>query len=317
MTAFHHEALLYAGAATFCAATVPFIRAGLEAEEPILVVVARQKIEALREELGADQMGVQFADMAEVGGNPARILPLWRRFSEEHAAGGRSLRGIGEPVWAGRSAPELVECQRHESLLNLAFADSGPFALLCPYDVDTLPDAVIEAANRSHPFIGQGKRRLRSATYAGVADASAPFDVPLPEAPPWAPWQRYDTSTLHALRSDVAGFAAGAGVSWARTEDLVTSVSEVATNSIRHGGGNGTMGRWVEDDAVICELRDGGQMNAPLAGREMPPLDEYGGRGLWVANQLCDLVQIRSFPEGTVVRLHMRGSSEPSSRSLP
>ena len=28
-------------------------------------------------------------------------------------------------------------------------------------------------------------------------------------------------------------------------------------------------------------------------------------RGLWLANQLCDLVQIRTLPAGTVVRLHM------------
>ena len=31
-----------------------------------------------------------------------------------------------------------------------------------------------------------------------------------------------------------------------------------------------------------------------------------GGYGLWLANQLCDLVQIRSLPAGTAVRLHMR-----------
>jgi hypothetical protein len=31
-----------------------------------------------------------------------------------------------------------------------------------------------------------------------------------------------------------------------------------------------------------------------------------GGYGLWLANQLCDLVQVRSFPTGSAVRLHMR-----------
>jgi hypothetical protein len=30
------------------------------------------------------------------------------------------------------------------------------------------------------------------------------------------------------------------------------------------------------------------------------------GRGLWIANQLCDLVQIRSSAAGTVVRMQMR-----------
>jgi anti-sigma regulatory factor (Ser/Thr protein kinase) len=34
--------------------------------------------------------------------------------------------------------------------------------------------------------------------------------------------------------------------------------------------------------------------------------DQTGGRGLWLANQLCDLVELRSGPVETVVRLHMR-----------
>ena len=43
----------------------------------------------------------------------------------------------------------------------------------------------------------------------------------------------------------------------------------------------------------------------PLVGRERPA-GPAGGYGLWLANQLCDLVQVRSFPAGSVVRLHMR-----------
>jgi hypothetical protein len=30
-----------------------------------------------------------------------------------------------------------------------------------------------------------------------------------------------------------------------------------------------------------------------------------GGKGLWVVNQLCDLVQARTGPAGTTTRLHM------------
>jgi hypothetical protein len=37
-----------------------------------------------------------------------------------------------------------------------------------------------------------------------------------------------------------------------------------------------------------------------------PSLDQSGGWGLWLANQLCDLVQLRELPEGSVVRLHQR-----------
>ena len=42
-----------------------------------------------------------------------------------------------------------------------------------------------------------------------------------------------------------------------------------------------------------------------MAGGVQPVLDEPGGRGLWLANQLCDLVQVRTFENGNVVRIHM------------
>jgi len=54
-----------------------------------------------------------------------------------------------------------------------------------------------------------------------------------------------------------------------------------------------------------CEVRDGGQIHDLLAGRVRPGAEEIGGRGLWLVNHLCGLVQIRSSAGGTVVRLHL------------
>ena len=64
---------------------------------------------------------------------------------------------------------------------------------------------------------------------------------------------------------------------------------------MRHGGGEGTLSSGATPDAVICEVRDRGRIEDPLAGRVEPAAGAEGGRGLWMANQLCDLVQIRSF----------------------
>jgi hypothetical protein len=113
-TSFRHEALLYAGEAEFVDRTLPFIRDGLDADEPTLVVVDAAKIERLRSALDGDADRVHFTDMAVVGHNPARIIPAWRAFVDEHRGTGRQLRGIGEPISATRSPAELVECQRHE-----------------------------------------------------------------------------------------------------------------------------------------------------------------------------------------------------------
>ena len=59
---------------------------------------------------------------------------------------------------------------------------------------------------------------------------------------------------------------------------------------------------------LICEVRDGGRIDDPLAGRRRPSAAQVGGYGLWLANQVCDLVQLRSVPQGMVVRVHMRRS---------
>jgi anti-sigma regulatory factor (Ser/Thr protein kinase) len=77
---------------------------------------------------------------------------------------------------------------------------------------------------------------------------------------------------------------------------------------VLHADGRGTLRVWRDEHALVCEVRDGGTLEDPLLGRERPRLDQASGRGLWLVNQLCDLVQMRSYPHGNVVRLHMRVS---------
>jgi anti-sigma regulatory factor (Ser/Thr protein kinase) len=112
--------------------------------------------------------------------------------------------------------------------------------------------------------------------------------------------------SLGPVRRFVARHATGAGLGPARADDLVLAVNEVVTNSLRYGGGEGTLRTWQANGSLICEISDGGHITEPLVGRVRPPVRREGGRGLWLANQLCDLVQVRSFGDGSVVRLHMR-----------
>ena len=302
---YRHEALFYDGPDDFMQEVVPFIDDAVQAEEPILVVVSAAKIDHLREALGDTAEPVLFADMAVVGTNPARIIPAWQHFLTEHAAPGRRVRGIGEPIWADRSAAELVECERHEALLNLAFADPS-FWLLCPYDTGALAPGVIEEAQRNHPHLTAAGAAADSERFAGTGVLAAPFDRALPMPPAEALSVVVDRNSLRQIRAVVAGFAYAAGMAEDDVPDLVLTVHELASNSIRHAGGEGTLLLWREADAVICELRDRGRIAHPLAGRVEPPRSALGGRGLWMANQLCELVQIRSYAEGGAVRVHKR-----------
>ena len=102
--------------------------------------------------------------------------------------------------------------------------------------------------------------------------------------------------------------AARAGFEGHSRSDLVLAVHEVAVNSVRHGGGTGELLVWRDGARVVCEIRDRGVIAHPLADRLSAPPYASGGRGLWLANAICELVQIRSVPDGTVVRLHYSGA---------
>ncbi|WP_225978167.1 anti-sigma factor RsbA family regulatory protein [Gandjariella thermophila] len=302
---FRHEALLYADRTEFLRGALAFIQGGLAGDEPMLVAVPPDKIDMLRAELGADADRVRFEDMTTVGRNPARIISVWRDFVTEHCMPDRRVRGIGEPIWAERSPAELVECERHEALLNLAFADLPAWSLLCPYDVTALAPEVIDRSCRHHPLVrGDGDHRA-SDRYAGAPAALAGLEQPLPEPPPAREELAFTGADLSAVRRAVARMAERAGLTGDRSTELVLAVDELATNSVRHGGGGGVLLLWCEGGALVCEVRDRGHIADPLVGRRRPLRDQPDGRGLWLVNELCDLVQLRSSQAGTVVRVRV------------
>jgi anti-sigma regulatory factor (Ser/Thr protein kinase) len=302
---YRHEALFYSGPDEFMAGTLSFLRDAVAGGEPTLVVLAAPKIEALREALNGDADQVIFADMSDVGTNPARIIPAWQQFVAEHSGKGRRLRGIGEPIWPERSPAELAECQRHEALLNVCF-DDPDFWLLCPYDTTALHPEVIDEARRNHPIVSMRGVPEPSTSFPGVEALAAPFEEPLPDPPADAALMYFERTALHGVREFVADHASRSGLDADAVADLVLTVHELATNTLAHGGGEGTVCIWDEPGAVVCEIRDRGRIVDPLAGRIQPSMDLPGGRGLWLANQLCELVQIRPFQDGGTVRVHKR-----------
>jgi anti-sigma regulatory factor (Ser/Thr protein kinase) len=305
---FHHETLFYAGDEGFLQRTVPFINDAVAAGEPILVAVLSARVELLKQALAGDAARVHFADIHVLGRNPARMIPAWREFLQEKASDGRPVRVIVEPIWPGRSQAEMIECERHELLVNLAFDGGQAWRLLCTYDLDGLDEQVIAAARRSHPFIAQNGGSRRSDGYLGARAAPGLLDGALP--PPASPAEElaFTGMELATLRGCVREWAAGTLLGADRTEYLVLAVNELATNSVSHGGGRGTLRMWQEEESLVCEVRDRGRIEEPLAGRTRPRPDQLSGRGLWLVNHVCDLVQIRTTTDGTVVRVQLHCS---------
>lgn len=302
---FEHSALYYRDAEGFLAGTLPFIVAGLDAGEPVAVAVSKPRAESIERSLGAERDRVRFVDACALARNPARIMPFWREFLDGRAHDGLAARGINELAWPGRTAAELSECERTELLFNSAFADSSAWRLLCAYDLAALDQRAIDAARRWHPLIERDGGSCLSEGYEPTG-AGGVFDGAL-TAPGTEPERiTFGASDLASVRARVSSRAAQARLAGDCAEDLVLAINELVTNSVQYGAGGGQLLIWQETEALLCEVRDSGRIEDPLVGRMRPKRDQSGGRGLWLVNQLCDLVQIRVTPAGTVVRVHMR-----------
>jgi anti-sigma regulatory factor (Ser/Thr protein kinase) len=297
---FQHRALIYAGAEEYLAGTMPFVHDALIASEPLLIAVAEDKGELIADELGPSAERALFLDMEEIGHNPAAIIPLWRDFVDDHE--GTPVRGISEPAWAARSRAALEECHCHEGLLNVAFAPTSKWSLLCPYDAESLGDEVLERVDLSHSHVLR-RGRIEESDRFEVEPDCLDGELPPPRSRPDV--FAFGIAELSEVRRRVAGAAERAGLDPRGVADLVTAASELAANSVVHGGGNGTLRLWCEGDHLLAEVEDHGRIDEPLVGRLRPTISQEGGRGLWLANQLCDLVQIRSGERGTTVRLHI------------
>jgi len=240
--------------------------------------------------------------MAETGRNPARLIPELYAFVEEHP--GRRVRYIGESVWPGRSDAELCEAARHEALLNLAFAKAS-VSIMCPYDVRGLPAGVVGGVQRTHPAVLQAGQTRPATSYAGHGVMPAECDSPLPTPPADAQILGYETS-LRPVRDLVASHGTALGMAADRITNLVIAAGEVTANTLRHTRAGGTFWVWHTGEEIICQVQDEGWISDPLAGRQRRS-PEDSGHGLWVVNQMCDLVEIRtSQAAGTIIRLHMR-----------
>ena len=295
-----HIALLYREPGEYSAAVDDFLKTGAAEQEPVFVAVPKAQLPLISQSTADGP--VSMAEMEDLGRNPARIIAALRVFADQHA--GRRIRYLGEPLWRGRTAAERRETERHEALMNRAFADAD-VTMMCPYNAAALPRSAIMLARSTHPVLLTGGRERRSASYRGRDSRPASFTQPLPAPPASAHVLAYDRD-LRPVRALVAAEAQHAGLPPERSTDLVIAASELAANTLRHTAGGGVIRLWRTPAEVLCQIEDGGYISDPLAGHVRPAPGVTGGQGLWLVNHVCDLVEIRSAERGTTIRLHMR-----------
>ena len=295
-----HQALIWREGGDWLGPAAAFIRAGIRREEPVWVGICPPAGSALADRLPGQPL-VSFHDDGRLGRNPGRIIPAMLDFAGRHP--GRPLRYLSQPLRAGQSDAECAEAARHESLVGLALAGRAA-TVMCVYEARGLAGQAVSCAEQTHATLVDGGPPEASRRYAGPGVLPSPCDPPLAPPPASAVPLTYGAD-LRRVRMLVTRCASEAGLADGRAADLVLAASEVAANTLRHAGGTGTLRVWATAEEVICQLADPGRIEDPLAGRRRPASD-VNGLGLWVVNQLCDLVELRSGAGGTTVRLHMR-----------
>jgi anti-sigma regulatory factor (Ser/Thr protein kinase) len=305
VSAFEHDALLYDGPDKFLDNVLPFVHGGLECGDAVLAVTSLRNISTLREALGRHTERVDYRDSAEWYASPGKAF---RGYADYVAAqpDGTRLRAIGEPVWpVGR--PEAVsEWARYESVLNVAFADA-PAWIVCPYDTAALPDEILTHALETHPAVHAHGRRVGHDRFVATDAFWSSLDERLPLTQPPRTREQLVTSDLAGLRAAVESEARRAGVAPARLPELLLAVHELAINALTHGGGDAVLRTWAEEHDFVCEFTDDGPgFDGRYYGYANPAPDDVHGRGLWLVRQITDLVEMRSGPDGSRIRVRVR-----------
>jgi anti-sigma regulatory factor (Ser/Thr protein kinase) len=282
-----------------------FVRNARDAGAAVLVAVADDTRARLVDLMGEGLDDGAFLGLEAIYTSPAWGLGRLRAEIDRCAATGTRLQVLFEPRWWTRPVEEWEAWVSTDAVANVAFAGAD-VELLCSYDA-TAPPVVLEAVGHTHPEVVVDGRRRRNPAYTDPAlYCTRHRQEPLPALPEPVDEHEFSGTTLGELRRVVAAWAGAGGLHPSRIPEVVLAVNEVATNSVRHGGGSGVLRLAGTTAELLAEVEDAGIITAPFAGLLPPARIGETGYGLWLVHQLVELVQIRSGPGGSTVRLHVR-----------
>jgi anti-sigma regulatory factor (Ser/Thr protein kinase) len=241
-------------------------------------------------------------DISEVARNPSRFLAMEGSFVAKYSD--RRVRVVSQLVWPGRTADDCLACVQHEALVNGAFENQNVMGL-CLYDAERLEEGVLAGARATHPMLWKCGSAYRSAEYA-PDDALARCNKPLPPNPGAVTYTVRKSADLRPARSFAVDYAGWVGLSQDGIEELQLIATELATNSLQHTGGACELAFWRHDDHLVCEARDGGRLDDPLVGRQLPSASGTTSRGLFLVNAMADLVRTHTTANGTTIQAYLR-----------
>jgi len=295
-----HEAVPYPSATHLVERLAPEVAAAVSAGDPVVVVLDEPTGVRLRHALGRHSAAVDFQDPFEVHRMPAFTVAVrWARTS----------RRITNPRGRALVVSQQMEVDRgphHWARLDIGVnvATAGlPITVLCPVAHDVADLTTVEA---THPLVATANGPEPSKRYRQPEESVVDYPPPPPPGlgPPVAELS-FGQDDLIDLRHLVLRVAETAGLDADRGADLVLAVNELASNSVEHGPGRGRLRMWDRPN-VVAEVADHGRMSVPFPGMTIPPPDGARGRGLWLASELADTLEVWSEPGNTVIRVQMR-----------
>jgi anti-sigma regulatory factor (Ser/Thr protein kinase) len=292
-----HEAVLHTSPDELATLLAPRLGAALDAGERVVAVLDDARREALATELGARAQDVEWTAPADVHGVPAfTVAARWARLARSAgpvtvvAQHVEDLPGAGPEHWA-----------RLDLALEVAMPGI-PLTVLCPCPPD---GAGLRRVVTTHRRLVSPAGSRASADYRSPHEAVVEYPPPPPPdlGPPDAELA-FDVPGLARMRTVAADACVRAGLAGERLGDLVLAVTEVASNSVEHGPGTGVLRTWATSAGVVLEVTDTGRTDIAFPGLTAPPPEGARGRGLWLASELADVLQVWNDDDGTVVRLH-------------
>jgi hypothetical protein len=296
-----HEAGFYGSDDEFRDLIVPFAEEGIAAKEPVIIGYDDRKSGLLRSWL-ADPSAVEFIADNSLYASPARAIATYRRLFEFHLAmGAGQIRVAGDVPHPGNGG-RFDGWDRYECAINTVWEDF-PVWGLCLYDSATVPSAVRDVVERTHPWIRSPSggshpsgRYQRVSQFQGLTAAPDPLEqsVPLAELTATSP-----ADARHVLRQAGRGRLPDAVL-----ESMLIGTSEAVSNALLYGDPPATVRIWGTPNRVVVHVHDNGPGPANRLVGLIPPAGsaESAEFGLWLTHQL-DIDVALIYGDGFTVRL--------------
>jgi anti-sigma regulatory factor (Ser/Thr protein kinase) len=297
-TGLRHNAFVYEAEDDYVSRSAAFLREGLAAGEGAIVANTRDRVAAIREALGSDAAQVTFVDDSAAYTRPARTLASFHEVYAEQLQKTASLRAVAD-VQCGPNPHEWDLWIGYEAVFNRCFAHL-PAWVLCSYNVNGLPDPVVEGIWRTHPEVVDDDGWTTSDRYEEpdrLLRAITPEPMPLPDLR-----QFTFGRDVEEFRERLARELVVEKVPDAKVLDMLLAATEIATNALEHGGGVEDVRVGRVEGRFVCEIVDRGSgFDDPGAGYLAPR--KGLGTGLWVARQLTWRIDFFNSPRGFTARI--------------